>query len=100
MLSKDWLPFGADSHVLTLSGSLYFFGLLAIMSQRHSGSLWRCSCGKELSHAYVSVPTASTYANELAIDLLRLANSHMSELGSEFCKAPLEPEVTAALAKS
>lgn len=48
----------------------------------------------------MSVPTASTYGNELATDLPRLANSHMSELGSEFCKAPLGPEVTAGLAKS
>lgn len=40
-------------------------------------------CGKELSPACLSVLTASTYVS-LEADLLSLANSHMSKLGSEF----------------
>lgn len=36
-------------------------------------------CGKELSPAFLSVLTASTYVS-LEADLLSLANSHMSKL--------------------
>ena len=41
----------------------------------------------------MTVPTPAPMRMNLATDLPRLANSHMSELGSEFCKAPLEPRL-------
>lgn len=41
----------------------------------------------------MTMPTPAPMQMNLATDLPRLANSHMSELGSKFCKAPLEPRL-------